>query len=98
MEPWNTFDNDTRRTSTGNPGAHLVETVGDIADLRLARGILDDCSAVGQRSGHQCCMGAADGYFWENDLAAAKTFFGACNHIAAFDLDFGAEFFQRHDQ
>ena len=82
----------------GNPGAHLVEAVGDVADLRLARRVLDHRGAAGERRRHQRGVGAADGDLGEDDLAAAQAFFGARDHIAAFDLDVGAELCQRHDQ
>ena len=47
--------------------AHLVEAVGDVADLRLARGVLDHRGAAGERGRHQRRVGAADGDLGEFD-------------------------------
>ena len=65
---------------------------GSRAAFSITRG------AVRQRRRHQRGMGAADGDLGEVDLAAAQALFGARDDIAAFDLDLGAERFQRHDQ
>ena len=43
-------------------------------------------------------MGAADRDLGKDDVAAAQAFLRARDHIAAFDLDLGAERLQRHDQ
>ena len=51
--------------------AHLDQQIGEIGDFRLARGILDHVSALGERRGHQRDMGAADRDLRKIDLAAA---------------------------
>ena len=94
----NALDHDARCAGAGNLRAHLVQAVGDVDDLRLARGVLDHRGAVGERCRHQCGMGAADGDLGKGDLAAAQALFGARDHVAAFDLDLGAELLERHDQ
>ena len=89
---------DARSAGAGDLGAHLVEAIGDVADLRLARRIFDHRRAIRQHRRHQRGMGAADGDLGEVDLAAAQAVFGARDHIAAFDVDLGAQRFERHDQ
>ncbi len=44
------FDHDARGSGAGDAGAHLVEAVGDVGDLRLARRILDHGRAVGEQA------------------------------------------------
>jgi len=50
--------------------AHRHETFGQIRDLRLARGILDQRFATGEHGRHQCIFGSADGYEGEGDAPA----------------------------
>ena len=69
------LDHDARGAGAGDLGAHLVEAVGDVADLRLARGVLDHRGAAGERGRHQRGVGAADGDLGKVDLAAAQTLF-----------------------
>ncbi len=64
------FDDNARRAGAGNLRAHLVEAVGDIDDLRLARRVGDDRRALGERRRHQRHMGAADRDFRKIDLRA----------------------------
>ena len=68
------LDHDARGAGAGDLGAHLVEAVGDVVDLRLARGVLDHGRAVRERGRHQRGMGAADRHLGEDDLAAAQPF------------------------
>ena len=78
-------------------GAHLDEALGDVADLRLARGVLDDRLAAGQRGGEQHVVGGADGNLGEHDAAAAQiAALGLGEDVAGFDLDLGAELLQAH--
>ena len=81
-----------------DPRAHLVEAVGDVGNLRLAGGVGDDGRAFGQRRRHQRDMGAADRHLGKIDRGAAQAAGRFGDHIAAVDDEFGAEFFQRHDQ
>ena len=56
-----------------NLGAHHVEEVGQIDDLRLARGILDHRGALGQRGGHHEVLGAGHGDEIQYQTAAFQT-------------------------
>ena len=53
-----------------DPRAHFVEAIGKIDDLWLARRIDQKRMAVGERSGHERGMGAADGRLGKMDLGA----------------------------
>ena len=92
------LDDDTPGAGAGNARAHLVEAIGDVGDLGLLRRVLDHGRAVGERRRHDRGVGAADGDFRENDLAAAQAVRRARHHIAAVDLDLGAELLDRHDE
>ena len=62
-EPADAFDHQRRGAGAGDLGAHLDEAIGEVGDLRLARGIVDDGRALGENRRHQGRMGAADGHF-----------------------------------
>ena len=53
-------DGDRRGAGAGDLGAHGVEAVGEIDDLRLARGVLEHRLALGERRRHHQHMGRAD--------------------------------------
>ena len=78
-------------------GAHLAEADGEVADLRLAGGILDDGLAAGECGRHQRRMGGADRHFREGDAVAAQSLAGRRDDIAAIELDVGAELLQRKE-
>ena len=80
----------------GDACAHLVEAVGDVADFRFARGVLDHGGAVRQRRRHQRGVRAADGDFGKHDLRAVQSARRRRHHIAAVDVDDGAKPRQRH--
>ena len=92
------LDHDARGARAGDFGAHLVEAIGDVLDLRFARGVLDDGGAARQRGRHQCGMGPADRHLGKFDLAVLEAALGAGDDIAPIDLDFGAQAVERHDQ
>ncbi len=50
--------------------AHLVEQVGQVGNLRLARAVLHDGFALGERGGHQQIFGAGHGDLVEDDVRA----------------------------
>ena len=54
-------DADDVGTGAGNLRAHRHQAVGQVDDLRLTRGVLDDRFAVGQHGGHHQVLGAGDG-------------------------------------
>ena len=98
VESGDALDHDAPGAGAGDARAHLVEAVGDIDDFRLARGVLDDGRAVGQRRRHDRGMRAADGDFGKNDLAALEPVRRPRHHVAAVDLDLGAEPLDGHDE
>ncbi len=98
VELGDAVDDDAPRAGAGNARAHLVETLGNVDDFRLACGVLDHGRAVGQRGRHDRRVGAADGHFGKHDLAALETVRRARHHIAGLDVDLGAEPLHRHDQ
>ena len=57
-------------------GAHLDEACGDVADLGLGGGVLDDGVALGQHGGHEGGMGGADGDLVEHDVGALEALLG----------------------
>ncbi len=78
-------------------GAHLDEAFGDIADLGLAGGVLDDGLAARQGGGEEHVVGGADGHLGEHDAAAAQgAALGLGEHVAGLDLDLGAELLEAH--
>src|SRR5438045_2419910 len=90
------------RGSVGSRGSgaadlrtHLVEAVGDVLDLRLARGVFDQGRAVSERRRHQGGVCAAYGDLREHDLAALEAVLGARDRVTAVDLDVRAQAFQR---
>ena len=77
-------------------GAHLDEALGDVADLRLAGGVLDHRLALGERGRHQHVVGGADRDLGEDDASALQAARCLGDHVAAVDVDLGAELLQRH--
>ena len=89
---------DAPGAGAGNARAHLVEAIGDVDDFGFQRRVVDHGGAVGERRRHDRGMGAADGDFGKDDFAALQPVRRARHHIAAVDLDFGAELRHRHDE
>ncbi len=98
VEPGDAFNDDPLGAGAGNARAHLVEASGHIGDFRFARGVLDHGRAVGERCRHDRRMGAADGHLGKDDLRALEPMRRLRHHIAAVDLDLGAEPFHGHDE
>ena len=88
-----------RGAGAGDPRAHLVEAVGDVADLGLARGVLD-------HRRRRCASAAAISAVWVPPTVTLgnlisppfRPFLARGDDIAAVDLDLGAELLQRHDE
>jgi len=78
-----------------DPGAHLHQAVGDIDDLGLARGVLDQRLAAGKHGGHQGIMGRANRDLGKRNAVAGQAPGGFGDHVAAFELDFGSERLER---
>jgi len=66
------FDDDAGRTGAGHARAHLVQTIGDIEDFRLAGGVADDGSTPGQGRRHHRDMGTADRHLGKVDCSALQ--------------------------
>ena len=92
MQPADALDFDARLAGALDLRAHLVETIGEVDDLGLARRVLDQRVAMGERRGHQRGMRAADRHFGKMDFAADKTFRRGGVHIAGFDRDVAPSF------
>ena len=72
------------------------ETVGEIDDLGLARGVLDQALAAGQHRRHQGVVGGADRDLGERDAGCRSSpLRRPGDDIAAFELDLGAERLER---
>ena len=91
-------DLDRRRAGALHLGAHLEQAVGDVDDLRLARRIVDDGGALGQRRRHQSDVRAADRDFREIDFGSLEATLGRGDDIAVLDVDGGAEALEGHQQ
>jgi hypothetical protein len=78
--------------------AHRVQAVGEIDDLRLARRVFEDRVALGERRRHQRHMRRADGNLGKRVTRADKPVPRLRMHIAVFDLDIGAQRFERVDE
>ena len=91
-------DVDGGGAGAGNLRAHLGEAGGEVDDLRLARGVLDDGLALGQRRRHHGDVGGADGDLGERDARAAEAFRRLGDDVAGLDVDLGAERLQRLDE
>ena len=85
------LDPQRRAADPLDPRAHPDETGGEIGDLGLARGALDQALAAGEHRRHQRVMGRADRDLGERHLVAGQAPRRPRNDIAAFELDLGAE-------
>ena len=98
LQAGHALDDDARGAGAGDARTHLVEAIGDVADFRLARRVLDDAGAVGKRGRHQGRVRTADGDFGKHDFAAAQPVLGFGNDVAAVNFDRGSELLKRHDE
>ncbi|CAG4927213.1 unnamed protein product, partial [Acidocella sp. C78] len=78
------------RADAADRGAHLVQAFGEIADLRLARGIHQHGLARGQGRGEQQLLGRADRHEGKGDGRAMQPLRRAGVDIAAIEGDLGA--------
>jgi hypothetical protein len=70
--------------------AHADEHFGQVDDLGLLRGVLEQRLALGQRGGHQEVLGAGDGDHVGHDdraLQAGATLGQSSDHVAVLDHD-----------
>ena len=98
MQLADAFNHDARSASAGHFRAHLVQAVGNVDDLGFAGCVVDDGGALGKGRCHQGNVGAADGDLRKIDLRTDESAGCLCDHVAAVDLQLGAELFQRVDQ
>ena len=91
VQPVDALDAQRRGADAVDLGAHLDEAIGDVADLRLARGVLDHGLALGKRRRHQHGMGGADRDLGKAISPPRRPFGALATHIAAVDVDLGAE-------
>jgi hypothetical protein len=72
-------------------GAHGDEAVGQVRDLRFARGADQPGLALGQGGSHQQVLGRADGDLGEDDLRALESGRRAGPDVAVLQLDLRAQ-------
>ena len=61
MQRSNALDGNHIAAMTGNICAHFDQTLGEIHDLGLARGVFEDGGAIGKGCGHHQIFGTGDG-------------------------------------
>lgn len=66
--------------------AHRFEALGEVDDLRFARGVLDDRRSVGERRGHHEIFGSGHGHEIGADSCAFQLA-RARDHVALLDAD-----------
>ena len=76
-----------------DPRAHGREQAGEVRDLRLARRVLEDRRALGERGGHHEVLGARHRHEVEDDPRPFEPR-GAGLHVALREHDLGAESLQ----
>ncbi|MNV28558.1 hypothetical protein D3C71_1197510 [compost metagenome] len=92
MQGGDAFDGDGFRAGAGDLGTHGDQAIRQIDDFRLARSIVDDGRALGERRCHQQHMGRTDGDLGESVLRADETALGGRYvDITAVNLDLGAK-------
>jgi hypothetical protein len=91
-----TLDHDLVGPGAADLRAHRDQEVGEIDDLRLARRVLDDRLAFGERRGHQQVLGAGDGDGLEHQARADQAV-RARTDVAVLDLDVRAHRLQSRD-
>ena len=73
MQLFHALDGHDRRTRADNLGAHLVEHVGEIDNLGLASGIVDNRGALCAHRGHDEVLGRTDAGELERNGGTAQT-------------------------
>ena len=85
------LDLDDGRAGAGDLGAHLVEEVGEVDDLGLARGVVDGGGALGEHRGHHEVLGGADAGERQRHGVAHEAVGRARVDVAVVDLELHAE-------
>lgn len=90
-EALHAFDDDGIGASALDVGAHGVQAVGQVDHLRLASGVLQHGTAVGQRGSHHQVLGAGHADGIEEEVTATQAAGRRLGlDVAAFDLDLRA--------
>ena len=82
-------DHDAVGARAGDPRAHRDEAAREVHHLRLARRVLEDGPALGERRRHHQVLGAGDGHHVEH-VARALEAAGAGRDVAVLEVDLGA--------
>ena len=88
------FDGDGGGTRTEDVRTHAIEERREIGDLGLARCVVDDGGALGERRGHEHVLGGGDAREVEDD-ARAEQLLGPRDDEPALGLDVRAEVGER---
>ncbi|MPM43145.1 hypothetical protein SDC9_89818 [bioreactor metagenome] len=97
-EPVHSADFNDVGTSAHDIGAHGVEEVGKVHDMRLLGGVFNHRHAVGQSGGQHNVHSCADGHDVQIDLRALKTaVFGHGVNVAAAYIHSGSHGFKAFD-
>ena len=78
-------------------GAHLVEEVGEVHDLGLARRVVDRRRALGEDGGHHEVLGGAHAREGERDRVPRQAVGSARVDVAVIDLELDAERLKAED-
>ena len=73
MQLFHALNSHDGRAGTDNLGAHLVEHIGEIDDLGLAGGVVDNCGSLRAHGGHDEVLGGADAGELERDGGTVQT-------------------------
>jgi hypothetical protein len=90
------LDGQRVRADAVDARAHLGQALREVADFRLHRGVLQHGLALGQHGRHQHIMGRADRHLGKIDARAGQPLGRLRDHIAAVELQLGAELLQAH--
>ncbi len=85
----NPLDPDGTGSGAADAGAHRIQEIREIDDLRFAGGILQQGFALGERCRHHQVLGARNRHGIEHDMGAAQAFRPRAD-IAVFDDDLRA--------
>ncbi len=97
MQAIDAVDHDLRRAQPRDLGPQRLEEAAEIDDLRLARRVLEDRAAPGQRRRHHHRLGRADRGARHGEGRADKAAAGIGDDVAVFEIDAGAQRFEALD-
>ena len=84
------LDLQARGPGAVHPGPHGVQQRGEVGDLGLARGVLDDGGALGERRGHHEVLGPRHGDDVRGDARGLEPA-GPGHHVSVLDGHLGPE-------